>query len=227
MTVIPVKENIRLRIEEFGIVPSIKPKLHGSAAEDAIFAAETLNAAGIPIAEIKWAVPGALDVVSHLAKKFPKMVVGVDLLDLDAAEQCVDAGAKFLTSPGLIPEIVEFAIKKDIVVFPGALTPTEVLTAWKAGADLVKVFPCSQVGGAGYIKALHGPLPEIRLIASGGVNQQTAADFILAGATALGIGVELVPAEALRWRKEEQIRELARRFLNTVKYGRTERIARS
>src|SRR5262249_19860961 len=93
MTVIPVKESIRLRIEEFGIVPAIKPKLHESAADDAIFAAETLNAAGIPIAEIKWAVPGALDVVSHLAKKFPKMVVGADILDLEAAERCVDAGA--------------------------------------------------------------------------------------------------------------------------------------
>jgi 2-dehydro-3-deoxyphosphogluconate aldolase/(4S)-4-hydroxy-2-oxoglutarate aldolase len=225
--VIPVKENIRLRIEEFGIVPSIKPKLHESAAADAIFAAETLIAAGIPIAEIKWSAPGAIDVVSHLEKKFPKMVVGVDVLDLEAAERCVDAGAKFLTSPGFIPEIVEFAIRKDVVVFPGALTPTEVMTAWNAGADFVKVFPCSQVGGSSYIRALHGPLPDIRLIASGGVNQQTAADFMLAGATALGIGVDLVPAEALRWRKEEQIHELARRFLNMVKYGRTERIARS
>jgi 2-dehydro-3-deoxyphosphogluconate aldolase/(4S)-4-hydroxy-2-oxoglutarate aldolase len=227
MTVIPVKENIRLRIEEFGIVPAIKPKLHESAADDAIFAAETLNAAGIPIAEIEWSVPGAIYVISHLAKKFPRMVVGVDIPDVEAAERCVEAGAKFLTSPGFTPEIVEFAIRKDVVVFPGALTPTEVMTAWKAGADFVKVFPCSQVGGSSYIRALHGPLPDIRLIASGGVNQQTAADFMLAGATALGIGVDLVPAEALRWRKEEQIHELARRFLNMVKYGRTERIARS
>jgi 2-dehydro-3-deoxyphosphogluconate aldolase/(4S)-4-hydroxy-2-oxoglutarate aldolase len=225
--VIPEKANIRLRIEECGIVPAIHPKLHPSAADDAQFAAETLYAGGIPIAEISMVVPGAREVISNLANKFPKMIVGADVLDLETARVCLDAGAKFLTSPAFVPEVVEFAIKHNVVVSPGALTPTEVVTAWNAGADFVKVFPCSQIGGAGYIKALNGSLPSVRLIASGGVSQQTAADFILAGASALGIGAELVPSEALRWRKEAQIHELTRRFINMVKYGRTERMARS
>jgi 2-dehydro-3-deoxyphosphogluconate aldolase/(4S)-4-hydroxy-2-oxoglutarate aldolase len=221
------KTDIRMRIEEFGIVPAIRPALRTSAADDARFAAETLSSAGIPIAEINMTVPGSIDVISHLAKRFPEMIVGADLLDLETARRCVDAGAKFLTSPGLIPGLVEFAAKRDVVVFPGALTPSEVNTAWNAGADFVKVFPCSQVGGAGYIKALHGPLPHIPLIASGGVNQQTAGNFILYGATALGIGAELVPQEALRWRKDEQIRELARRFLGMVKDGRAQRMGQA
>jgi 2-dehydro-3-deoxyphosphogluconate aldolase/(4S)-4-hydroxy-2-oxoglutarate aldolase len=222
-----MKTEVRMRIEEFGIVPSVRPVLRASAADDARFAAETLNAAGIPIAEINMTVPGSIDVISDLAKRFPEMIIGADLLDLETARRCLDAGAKFLTSPGLIPGLVELAVAKDVVVFPGALTPSEVVTAWTAGADFVKVYPCSQVGGAGYIRALHGPLPHVPLIASGGVNQQTAMNFILSGAAALGIGAELVPQEALRWRKEQQIRELARRFLGMVKDGRAQRMGQS
>jgi 2-dehydro-3-deoxyphosphogluconate aldolase / (4S)-4-hydroxy-2-oxoglutarate aldolase len=225
--VIAMKTDIRMRIEEFGIVPSIRPALRSSASDDARFAAETLNAAGIPIAEINMTIPGSIDVICHLTKNFPEMIVGADLLDLETARRCLDAGARFLTSPGLLPELVELALKKDVVVFPGALSPTEVINAWKAGADFVKVFPCSHVGGADYIKALRAPLPHVPLIASGGVNQQTAANFILAGAAALGIGAELVPQEALRWRKEEQIRELARRFLSIVKFGRAQRMGQA
>ena len=114
-----------------------------------------------------------------------------------------------------------------MVVFPGALTPSEVVTAWDSGADFVKVFPCSQVGGAGYVAALHGPLPQIPLIASGGVNQQTAGNFIRFGATALGIGAELVPRSAIQNRNGDQIRELARRFLLAVKDGRAQRMGQS
>jgi 2-dehydro-3-deoxyphosphogluconate aldolase/(4S)-4-hydroxy-2-oxoglutarate aldolase len=220
--VISERDNIRLRIEEYGIIPAIKPKLHVGAGDDVRFAAETLNAAGIPIAEVNMTVPGALDAISDLAKQFPKMIVGADLLDVETAERCLDAGAKFLTSPAFVPELLEFAVKTDVVVFPGVLTPSEVYAAWKAGADFVKVFPCSQIGGASYIRALHATFPGIRLIASGGVNQQTAMDFVLSGATALGIGAELVPSDALRWRREEQIGELARRFTNMVKAARTE-----
>jgi 2-dehydro-3-deoxyphosphogluconate aldolase/(4S)-4-hydroxy-2-oxoglutarate aldolase len=217
----------RLHIEEFGMVPAIRPRLHQFAADDIRFAVETLNAAGIPIAEINMTVPGAINAMYDLAKSFPKMTIGADLLDLDTARKCMDAGAKFLTSPGLLLDLVEFAAKQNVVAFPGALTPSEVITAWKVGADFVKVFPCSQVGGASYIKALHGPLPHIRLIASGGVNQQTASDFIRNGASALGIGAELIPQEALRTANDSQIRELARRFLSMVKDGRVDRMARS
>jgi 2-dehydro-3-deoxyphosphogluconate aldolase/(4S)-4-hydroxy-2-oxoglutarate aldolase len=221
------KTEIRLKIEEFGIVPAIRPALRSSAADDARFAAETLHSVGIPIAEINMTVPGSIDVVRYLASKYPEMIVGADVLDVETARRCLDAGARFLTSPGLLLQLVEFAAERDVVVFPGALTPTEVITAWNAGADLVKVFPCAQVGGADYIKALHGPLPEVPLIASGGVNQQTATNFVRFGATALGIGAELVPQEALRGRKEDQIRELARRFLGMVRDGRAQRMGKS
>ena len=216
------RDQIRLRIEEYGIIPSIKPKLHTAAAEDFLFAAEALNSAGIPVAEINIAVPGALDAISQIAKKFPKMIVGVDLLDVETAERCLGVGAKFLTSPGFVPELVEFSVKTDVLVFPGALTPSEVFAAWKAGADFVKVFPCSQVGGPGYIRALHSPFPGIRLIASGGVTLETAAGFMLSGATALGIGSQLVPPEALRSRRQDLIQDLARRFATIVKSARSE-----
>jgi 2-dehydro-3-deoxyphosphogluconate aldolase/(4S)-4-hydroxy-2-oxoglutarate aldolase len=217
------KMDVRLCIQQIGIVPAIRPAMRATASDDARFAAEAIYRAGIPIAEISMIVPGAIDVISHLAKNFPEMIVGADVLDLETARRCVDAGARFLTSPGFIVQVVEFALKKDVVVFPGALTPTEVLTAGKAGADFIKVFPCSQVGGASYIKALNASIHQASLIASGGVNQQTAVNFIRAGATALGIGADLIPQEALQWRKEEQIRELARRFLGMVDAGRAER----
>ena len=214
------KDEVRFRIQEIGIVPAIRV----NRPEHAQFAAETINGAGIPIAEITMTVPGAVDVIAHLAKSLPEMVVGAGtVLDKETARRCLDAGAKFLTSPGLVLEVVEFAVKKDVVVFPGALTPTEVITAWKAGADFVKIFPCAQSGGDTYIRVLKIPLPQIQLIASGGVNQQTAVNFILAGATALGIGGELIPKEDVRLRKEERIYELARRFLAMVKEARARR----
>jgi len=213
------KVEVRSRIEEIGIVPAVRV----TTAEHARFAAEAVNRSGIPIAEITMTVPHAIEVISHLTKSVPEMVVGAGtVLDIETAQRCLDAGAKFLTSPGLVMDVLEFAVKNDVVVFPGALTPTEVITAWKAGADFVKIFPCAQVGGASYIRALKVPLPQIPLVASGGVNQLTAANFIRAGATALGVGAELIPHEALRIRREEQIHELARRFLNIVKGARAD-----
>ena len=211
------KQEVRARIEEVGIIPAVRV----SSAEDACFAAETVNRGGIPVAEITVTVPGALDVISDLSRRIPEMVVGAGtVLDIEVAKRSLDAGAKFLTSPGLVLEVAEFAAKNDVAVFPGALTPTEVITAWKAGADLVKVFPCAQVGGDSYIRALKAPLPQVPLIASGGVNQQTALNFLLAGAAALGIGGELIPREAIRLRQEARILELARRFTKLVKEAR-------
>jgi 2-dehydro-3-deoxyphosphogluconate aldolase/(4S)-4-hydroxy-2-oxoglutarate aldolase len=132
----------------------------------------------------------------------------------------VDAGASFLTSPGFVPKVVEFAVKQNLSVLPGALTPTEVIAAWEAGSDFVKVFPCAQIGGDSYVKALNVSLPQIPLIAAGGVNQQTAANFILSGAVAIGIGTELIPTEAIRRRQSARIRELAHRFSGFVKDAR-------
>jgi 2-dehydro-3-deoxyphosphogluconate aldolase/(4S)-4-hydroxy-2-oxoglutarate aldolase len=214
------KADVRARIEQLGIIPAIRV----STPERARFAAEAVNRGGITIAEITMTVPGAADVISHLVRKFPDMVVGAGtVLDVETARRCVDAGASFLTSTGLVAEVVEFALQNDVVVFPGVVTPTEVIAAWKTGADFVKIFPCGPMGGPSYIQALKLPFPQVSLIATGGVNQKTAANFILAGATALGIGGELINPEALPEMKEEQIQELARRYLGMVKAARAQR----
>lgn len=211
------KGNVRARIEEIAIIPAVRV----ASAEQARYAAEALQRSGIPIAEITMTVPHAIEVISQLAKSLPEMMVGAGtVLDVETAQRCVDAGANFLTSTGFLAEVVEFARKKDVLVIPGALTPSEVIHAWKAGADFVKIFPCAPLGGDSYIRALKAPFPQIPLIAAGGVNQQTASNYILAGATALGVGGELIPKEALQLKQEERIRELARRFLARVKDAR-------
>ena len=217
------KAEVRARIEEIGIIPGIRV----SSPERARFAGEMVSRAGIPIAEITMTVPRALNVISHLAKTFPELAVGAGtVLDVETAWRCLDAGATFLTSTGLVPEVVEFALKNDLVVFPGAITPTEVIAAWRTGADFVKIFPCGPLGGPSYIQALKLPFPQVPMIATGGVNQRTAGNFILAGATALGIGAELINPEALPVMKEEQIQELARRYLGMVKAARAQKNAK-
>lgn len=213
------REQIRAKIQEVGILPGVRVE----SAENAHFAAETIAKAGIPIVEITMTVPGAIDVIADLVKNLPHVIVGAGtVLDAETARACLKAGAHFLTSPGLDLEIVQFARKEDVLVMAGALTPTEVVAAYKAGSDFVKVFPCSQVGGDSYIKALKGPFPQIPLIAAGGVNQQTVAGFILAGASAVGIGGELIPRSAIELRQPERIRELARRFLSLVRTARAQ-----
>ena len=213
------REEIRARIEEVGIFPAVRV----ASPDLALFAAESVFEAGIPIVEITMTVPGAIDVIARLARAYPGLIVGAGtVLDADTAQRCLDAGARFLTSPGLVPEVVEFALKKQTVIIPGALTPSEVIAAWKAGVDFVKIFPCAPVGGDKYIRALKVPLSQVSFIASGGVNQLTAADFIRAGASAIGIGAELMPREALQTRKAEWIHELARRFMGIVRSARAE-----
>jgi len=212
------REMVSALIEEIGIFPGIRVK----TSDNALYAAETLYHAGIPVAEITMTVPGGIEVIAKLAKDFPNMVVGAGtVLDLQTAERCLDAGARFLTSTGLVPEVVECALKKGVVAIPGALTPTEVIAAMKTGADFVKVFPVGPVGGGLYIRSLKLPLPEVKLIAAGGVNQQTATSFIVAGASALGVGMELIPRDALERHQDDRIHELARRFLSFVRNGRT------
>ena len=204
-------------VQEIGIIPAIRV----SSAEDAHFAAASVTSGGIPIVEITTTVPEAVKLISHLVQYHPKMVVGAGtVLNTDMASKCVDAGANFLTSPGRNPKVVEFAAQKEIAVFPGALTPSEVIEAWEAGADFVKVFPCAQVGGDKYIKALKTALPQISLIAAGGVTQHTAESFILAGATAIGVGTELIPLDAIENRESDRIQELAQRFLSAVNSAR-------
>jgi 2-dehydro-3-deoxyphosphogluconate aldolase/(4S)-4-hydroxy-2-oxoglutarate aldolase len=210
-------KEVRARIEETGIIAAVRV----NSAEEAVFAAEAVVAGGIPVVEIPFTVPQATKVILHLVKKTPYIVVGAGgVMDTAVARQCLDAGAQFLTSDGLHTEVVEFAAQEEIVAIPGALTPTEVMHAWRLRSDFVKVVPCAQIGGEIYIGSLHRMFPHIPLIAAGGVSQQNASKFIFSGATALGIGRELLPPEALRLHQAGRISNLARRFLGYVKSGR-------
>lgn len=211
------KQEVRSRIEEIGIIPTIRV----SAIEDAVFAAEAVSRGGIPIVEVILKAAEASRVIAALVQKLPDVIVGAGgSLDLDEARRCLDAGAHFLASDGFEPDLVNFASQEDVVVIPGVLTPSEVIKAWKLGPDFVKVVPCAQVGGDTYIRALKAMFPQIPLIAAGGVNQQTASGFILAGAMALGIGAGLIPREAIRMRQQDRIAELARRYIGFVNSAR-------
>ena len=213
------KEEVCSQIREIAIIPAIRV----SSGDDAHFAAEAVTRGGIPIVEITMTVPGAIELMAHLVRSDPKIIVGAGtVLDTKTADRCIGCGVGFITAPSFDSEIVEFAAKHNIAVLPGALTATEVVTAWRAGADFVKVFPCGPVGGDSYIKALHTALPQVPLIAAGGVNQQTAGNFILSGATAIGVGTELIPTEAIERRQSQRIHELARRFKRLVKDARHE-----
>src|SRR2546427_5883396 len=212
------KQKVRDRIMEIGIVPVVR----ASSPRDARIAADAVCEGGIPIVEITMTVPGAIDVIRELTKNAAsEVLVGAGtVLNAEAARRCLDAGAQFLVSPGLNLQTVELAVREGKLIMAGALTPTEVITAWEAGADFVKVFPCGQVGGAKYIKALRGPLPQIPLVPTGGVNLNTAAEFIEAGAAALRIGGELVQSEALKSAKSQIIAANARQFSGHVKHRR-------
>ncbi len=214
------KQEVRDRIIEIGIVPVVR----ASSAGEACVAADAVCQGGIPIVEITMTVPGAMDVIRDLVKNCASdVLIGAGtVLNPEAARRCLDAGAQFLVSPGLNLKTVELAVREGKLIMAGALTPTEVITAWDAGADFVKIFPCGLVGGAKYIKALKGPLPQIPLVPTGGVNLSTAAEFIEAGAAALGIGGELVQADALKSNKPEIIVENARKFLAIVKQARAQ-----
>ena len=219
------KRKVRQWIEEIGVVPVVR----ASSAREARIAVDAVCEGGIPIVEITMTVPGAVDVIRELTKNCSgDVLVGAGtVLNLEAAKRCLDAGAQFLVSPGLNLQVVQLAAAEGKLMMAGALTPTEVITAWEAGSDFVKVFPCGQVGGAKYIKALKGPLPQVPLVPTGGVNLMTAAEFIEAGAAALGVGGELVQAEALKSGKPEIIVENARKFLAIVKEARARMVASS
>jgi 2-dehydro-3-deoxyphosphogluconate aldolase/(4S)-4-hydroxy-2-oxoglutarate aldolase len=166
-------------------------------------------------------VPGSVEIIRQIAHEFPDVVVGAGtVLDSETAHRCIDAGARFITSTGLVPEVVATTLKANVVAIPGALTPTEVIACWKSGGDYVKIFPAASLGGDLYIRSLKLPLPQIPLIAAGGVSQQTAEGFIRAGASAVGVGMELFPKDAVAKRQDHRIQELARRFLAFVQKGR-------
>jgi len=213
------KEEVCTRIKEIGILPAIRVP----SAKDALFAAREMLKWGISVVELTMTVPGAIGVISELARTSPELMVGAGtVLDIETARACVDAGAAFITSPGMDPKTVEFVVRHKVAAIPGALTPTEVMMAHDAGADLVKIFPCAQVGGPSYIRALKAPFPHVPFIASGGVDQVTAGDFIRAGAVALGIRGKLIPQEAIERQDQNWIKELSGRFLGIVQRTRAE-----
>ncbi len=206
------------RVLEIGVVPVVRAE----SARQAMAAAEAVCAGGIPIVEVTMTVPGAVEVIAELVKTAGnELLVGAGtVLDAESARRCLHAGAQFLVSPGLDLPTVKLAIECGILMMPGALTPTEVITAWRAGADFVKVFPCGNLGGPSYLKALKAPLPQVPMIPTGGVNLITAAGFIQAGAAALGIGGDLVSVAALRSGNTREITESARRYVEIVRETR-------
>ena len=208
------------RLEEIGIIPVVR----AASAEDAVYVADAISEGGIPILEITMTVPGAIGVIAELSKRYADLVlVGAGtVLNADTARNCIAAGAQFIVSPALNLETIELCKLQRIAVLPGALTPTEVVTAWEGGADAVKVFPCSAVGGPKYLRALKAPLPEIRLVPTGGVSLATAGDFISAGAWALGVGSDLVDTKAISARNRESVIATARNYVAAVRDARTQ-----
>ena len=212
------REEICQKIHAAGLIPAIRV----DSAELAVFAAEHVFAGGIPIVEIEDTVPDCTAVIRDLHRRFPTLIVGAEVNSgLDELHHRLDAGADFITGIGFLPEVVAHCGEQRVTVIPGAMTPTEVLMAHAAGADFVKVFPCGDVGGEKYIRALKAALPKVRLVASGGVTQSTAMQYILSGAEALGVGEDLIPRQALRYKEGAWIRELSSRFRKFVQEART------
>ncbi len=212
------KEQLRARVEEVGLIPTIRT----SSAVDARFAVEEISHGGIPIIEVTMTVPGAIDIIRDVVKHIPDVIIGAGtVLDVDTASRCIDAGAQFIGCPALDIPTVEFVAKNpNVIMMAGAMTPTEVLSGWKAGSDFVKLFPCALIGADSYVRALRRPFPDIPLIAGGGITQQNAAHYLLAGAAALSVGKELIPRESMLLHKPDRIRELTRRFASIVKSSR-------
>jgi 2-dehydro-3-deoxyphosphogluconate aldolase/(4S)-4-hydroxy-2-oxoglutarate aldolase len=207
------KEQIARRIVEIGIVPVVR----ASSPERAIDAARAVCAGGIPIIELTMTVPGAIDVIRELARSMDgSVLIGAGtVLDARTAAQCLEAGAEFLVSPGFDRATVRFARREGVLILAGALTPTEAIAAWNEGADFVKIFPCGNVGGPSYIRTLKATFPQTPMVPTGGVNMATAAQYLEAGACALGIGGELVSPNP------QAITEAARQYVAIVQAARS------
>ena len=209
---------IKAEIERVGLVPVLRAQ---SAAEGHALV-EAMLAGGVTVVEVTMTVPGAVELLRALKKQHgSQLLLGSGTVTTAAqAAATIEAGAEFVVSPSLHPEVIAKTKELGKVSIPGALTPTEVITAWNAGADYVKVFPCSAVGGASYLRALRAPFPELQLIPTGGVTQQTAADFLKAGARALGVGADLVNAKAIAEGKPEVVMNAARAYMEIIRQAR-------
>ena len=205
-------------LREVGIIPIIR----ASSADAVMPVAEALLQAGLPVVEITLTVPNAIAAISAVAKRFAgKLLVGAGTVtDAESARRAAEAGAEFIVTPCLVREVIEAARRADVAVLPGALTPTEVFEAFRAGGDMVKVFPAQSVGGAAYLRALRGPFPNIPLVPTGGVTLDNIADMFKAGAAAVGVGTELISQDALNRRDYAAIGAVAKRFLAAVRQAR-------
>jgi 2-dehydro-3-deoxyphosphogluconate aldolase / (4S)-4-hydroxy-2-oxoglutarate aldolase len=212
------KTEILKQISEIGLIPVIRVQTVDLAHR----AISAIRDGGVPIIEITMTVPGAMGIIENLRQVCgAETIIGAGtVLDPETARGCIQAGAQFIVSPALNPDTIACCKEHGIVVIPGALTPTEVVSAWELGADLVKIFPAGSVGGASYLKALKGPLPHIKMVPTGGVTLKTAESFIEAGAEALGVGADLVDVAALEARMDQRITERAEQFLEIVRKAR-------
>lgn len=207
-------------ITDIGIVPVVRTP----SAESAIKSIEAIYRGGVRAAEVTMTVPGAIRALEKLADQFgDKIMLGAGtVLDPETARACMLAGAQFFVTPTLKLSTIEMAKRYSKVICPGALTPTEVLTAWEAGADVVKVFPANAMGGPKYIKALKGPLPHIQMVPTGGVNLETAGEFLKAGAAAVAVGGELVDPKLIKEGKYDEMEARAKQYLQVIARARTE-----
>jgi len=206
------------RIHETGLIPVVRAE----SSDLALRAVAALKTGGLDVLEVTMTVPGAIEVIRALAEEYgDQALVGAGtVLDPETADRCIQAGAQFIVSPALNEDTIDFCRQNDVAIFPGALTPTEVVRAWNAGADAVKIFPASAVGGASYLKSLRAPLPQIEMIPTGGVSLSTAAGFIAAGAFALGVGADLVDVKAIRSGETEKVTQAARAYIAAVSEAR-------
>jgi len=213
-----MKTDVIHTIKDVGVIPVVR----ATSADEAMLAIEAIREGGIPVLEITMTVPGAVKLIEEVAKRYGKdVLVGAGTgLDPETATACISSGARFVVSPVLNLETIACCRRLAVAVMPGALTPTEVVQAWNAGADFVKVFPAGAVGGPSYLKALKAPLPQIELVPTGGVSLTTAGDFIRAGAAALGVGADLVDINAIREGQSALITERAKQFIEIVREAR-------
>ncbi len=201
-------------LQETGLVPVLRAE----SVEKAMALAVAVAAGGVNVLEVTMTVPGAMEVIRRLVKEQPEILVGAGtVLDAETARICMLEGAQFVVSPALNLKTIEMCHRYSVAVLPGALTPTEVVTAWEAGADVVKVFPAGAMGGAKYLASLKGPLPQVKMIPTGGVSLASAAEFLRAGAFALGVGSDLVDAKAMAAGKPEVVTETARKYMQIVR----------
>lgn len=210
------KAEVIKRIISGGIIPVIR----ASSKEEALAVIEAIAAGGVTTIEITMTVTGAVDLIAELSTREDLLIGAGSVLDEETARDCISAGARFIVSPATNFDVIVYCNEKEIVVMPGAITPTEIVNAWNAGADFVKVFPADSMGGAKYLRSLKAPLPQIKLIPTGGVNQETAADFIKAGAQAIGVGSDLVDLKALSEGRLSDISSAAKNYLKIVAEAR-------